>query len=198
MNKCKYAISNKKLKDVFESGDLRQIHFGLLKSQCDGAFLFALTKHKGQFRLNGEPYIVHPLHVLKTAMQFSSDKDVMQAALLHDVVEDTNTPLNQIEFLFGEKTASLVEELTLPKTVQRKEKGDYLAGKVLILSNDALLLKLCDRLDNIKTLFSLSKPHAERVKSDTYKILTSLEENRFLNRDQNTLVGQIYDELEKN
>ncbi len=198
MNICNNSISNDLLKKILDNGDMRLIRIGLLKSQCDGAFLFAFVKHNGQFRLNGEPYIIHPLRVLTNAMQFSCDKDIMQSALLHDVVEDTNTPITQIEYLFGEKTASLVSELTLPKNIKHSEKGDYLAKKVLTLSNYALLLKLCDRLDNIKTLFSLSKPHAQRVKNDTYKILNSLEENRSLDSHQLALVNQIHEELDRN
>lgn len=198
MNKCKASTTNKQLKKILKSGDMRQIHFGLQNSQCDGAYLFALVKHEGQYRLNGEPYIVHPLHVLTNAMQFSCDKDIMQASLLHDVVEDTNTSVKEIEYLFGEKTASLVSELTLPKTVKHAEKGDFLAGKVLILSDEALLIKLCDRLDNVKTLFSLPEAHADRVKNDTYKILHSLEENRHLDNSQKAIVDQIYDEISRN
>ena len=85
----------------------------VLKSKYGEVLKYASQKHAGQFRIFGEPYIIHPLNVFLTASKFTDDQDVLQAALLHDVVEDTDATAEEIEQKFGSKTASLVKNSPL-------------------------------------------------------------------------------------
>jgi len=120
------------------------------------ALLFAVKKHANQTRkLNGEPYVCHPIRV---AMLLSSKIDPSfsppyQAAVLHDVLEDTDTTFEELEAIFGREVAMLVRELTNDKLeIARLGKTEYLRTKMIQLSENALSIKLCDRYDNINDL----------------------------------------------
>ncbi len=76
------------------------------------AGIYAIKKHRGQFRKSGEPYYIHPIEVAKIVTDLKLDRDSIIAALLHDVVEDTNTSLEEIEKKFGKDVAFLVDGLT--------------------------------------------------------------------------------------
>ena len=80
--------------------------------RIEAAYRLAEEKHSGQFRQSGEPYIVHPLAVATIVAELGMDTESVMAALLHDVVEDTDVTLEQIEKLFGKEIASLVDWLT--------------------------------------------------------------------------------------
>lgn len=190
-------MSNEKLLEFLQSDNPQKIESGLLKSEVRKAYLFALAKHNGQVRANGEPYINHPITVLKFVMEYNQDRNVMQAALLHDVLEDTKTKTLELRKNFGQKTTALVQELTLPRLLKRKNKALYLSKKVLTMSDNALLLKLCDRYANVLTLDNFNEYHASKVDFETREIMYSLLENRKLNEAQEELVEKIYIALEK-
>ena len=171
----------------------------VLKSKYGEVLKYASQKHAGQFRIFGEPYIIHPLNVFLTASKFTDDQDVLQAALLHDVVEDTDATAEEIEQKFGSKTASLVKELTSPVGLKHSDcsKANYLSNAVLKMSDEALLLKLCDRLDNLQQIGRFGQTRGDYLRRETRKIINTLTENRTLNQPQKTLVAEIYKQLEK-
>ena len=95
--------------------------------RIEAAYRLAEEKHSGQFRQSGEPYIVHPLAVATIVAELGMDTESVMAALLHDVVEDTDVTLEQIEKLFGKEIASLVDGLTklgrIPYSSPRRAAG---------------------------------------------------------------------------
>ena len=158
------------------------------------AIQFACTAHAKQTRKASQlPYIVHPHGVAILVQSFKKSKnieDLVCAAYLHDVLEDTATDPRELHCLFGQLTASLVVELTNdPEAIKLQfcgSKTEYLKDKLAFrLTNYGLVIKLCDRLDNV-----LSQPSAKVLQS-TKEILTFLVKNRKLTKTQQTLVNKI-------
>jgi (p)ppGpp synthase/HD superfamily hydrolase len=129
-------------------------------SHIEAALLFATRAHSGQPRKGNKlPYIVHPISVASYVRTYTSKykyesksslDELMSAAYLHDVVEDCNVSYETLEMKFNKNIANLVKELTSDKAkLNQVGKTDYLKSKLLYMSDDALLIKLCDRLDNI-------------------------------------------------
>ncbi|MDC0934880.1 HD domain-containing protein [Pirellulales bacterium] len=118
---------------------------------------FARDAHAGQQRkYSGLPYIVHPARVAgRTMVHPSADEEMAAAAFLHDVVEDTLCTLDQIESEFGSRVTELVDELTNPATltdVPRSEQTSRQIEHLVNASRDAKVIKLLDRIDNIRDL----------------------------------------------
>lgn len=157
--------------------------------------------HAGQFRKSGEPYIVHPILVAAITAAFSNDETMVQAALLHDVVEDTHYEIEELERLFGEDVAHLVEGLT--KIVQiRDEKLVSSASderlinsalsfrKMLIASIKdirVLVIKLCDRLHNMLTLDALPPHKQKRIAEETLVVYAPIAHRLGIARMKNHL-----------
>lgn len=123
----------------------------MLKEKIIKAYNFAKEAHKGQKRkFRDVDYFIHPKSVARLVEGYTRDEDSICAALLHDVVEDTNITNSDIELEFGEKVAILVMELT-NNNKRKKELGNinYFKEKLLDISSEALTIKLCDILDNI-------------------------------------------------
>lgn len=122
------------------------------------AYGFAKEKHAGQLRKSGEPYIVHPLNVAYTLSLYHADKETLCAGILHDILEDTDTTKAEIAYLFNEEIANLVEGVTNfdDMDFDTKEALDMANMRKVILGilKDAriVLIKLCDRLHNMRTL----------------------------------------------
>lgn len=135
---------------------------------------YAETLHEGQFRVSGEPYICHPIAVAEIAAGLGLDTNSICAALLHDTVEDCSdkTDLSQIEKLFGEEVAMLVDGLTKLVTLYIEDKEEAhienIRKMLLAMSKDVrvIFIKLCDRLHNMRTL---------AVKPDPKRRATALE-----------------------
>ena len=164
---------------------------------------FAKTKHAGQKRDNGDDYIVHPIRVAKLVDyykgQYSKNRDVILAAsLLHDTLEDTYTSFLELKDNFGAAVASLVEEVT-SATFSSKiiGKAKYLAEKMQMMTNYALIIKLADRLDNMRDLGSTSEEKKQRTINDNLFILDYLPKHRDLTGSQTKLCGEIKKEIEK-
>ncbi len=142
---------------------------------------FATDSHKGQFRKSGEPYIIHPILVAAITGHFGGDDEMIIAALLHDVVEDTSCTISDIEEIFSKEIAHLVGGLTkitelrdeelIPSTSDEKLISSALSfRKMLIASIDdvrVLVIKLCDRLHNMLTLDALTKEKQKRISEET-------------------------------
>ncbi|MDE5768932.1 MAG: bifunctional (p)ppGpp synthetase/guanosine-3',5'-bis(diphosphate) 3'-pyrophosphohydrolase [Oscillospiraceae bacterium] len=122
------------------------------------AYNFAEEAHKGQLRSSGQPYIIHPVAVADILLDLGMDTDTICAALLHDVVEDTPVTYEQVKKLFGRDVADLVDGVTKLEKIPIFNKDQQKAKdicKILIAMKDdirVILIKLCDRLHNMRTL----------------------------------------------
>ena len=140
---------------------------------------FANKAHSGQLRKSGLPYITHPIEVARIAAGSGLDEESVCAALLHDVLEDTSAGKEQIESAFGKVCAGLVEGLTKIGGIKladgaqkRQQSSENLRKMVLAMSKDlrVVLIKLCDRLHNMRTLGSMPREKALRIARETQEI----------------------------
>ena len=127
-------------------------------SKVKEAYLFAYEAHINQKRESGEPYIVHPLAVALNLTDFYADEATLCAGLLHDVVEDTPVTLNDIENSFGHEVAHLVLGVTKISNMHFSTKDEATNANIRRLINSLdddvriMIIKLCDRLHNMRTL----------------------------------------------
>lgn len=165
---------------------------------------FAKKKHKNTKRDDGSPYILHPMRVAELVKNNKRSKNqamLYKAALLHDTLEDTYTSYRELKEKFTEDVASLVMELSTAKLAilytGNGEKSDYLSKKMLNMSNYALYIKLCDRLDNITDLNGCEKSKQDQIVNDTKVILNFLKKNRKFTESQQKIVVLLEKEIEK-
>lgn len=144
------------------------------------AFDLAAEAHKEQRRKTGEPYIFHPIAVAKiVANEIGLGATSIAAALLHDVVEDTNYTLDDIKQLFGEKLAKIIDGLTKISILNRQDvsiQSENYKKLLLTLSEDVrvILVKIADRLHNMRTLDSMSEDKQLKIASETIFIYAPL------------------------
>ncbi|MCB0351448.1 MAG: bifunctional (p)ppGpp synthetase/guanosine-3',5'-bis(diphosphate) 3'-pyrophosphohydrolase [Bdellovibrionales bacterium] len=162
------------------------------------AIIFAKAHHKGQFRkFDGLPYITHPIRVAEIVKKHSQDFELIIAAYLHDLLEDTAVTRIQIEQRFGKRVASIVSELTTneDKLDELGSKTTYLTQKMMAMSFGALLIKLADRLDNVSD-FENADPHfILQYRLETQRILSGVERRIDLPRAHRKLMRQIYEAM---
>ena len=141
-----------------------------------------MDAHEGQYRMDGRPYCVHPLSVYTTISKYSQDDGVLKAALLHDVIEDCDHDFNSINGVFGIRVAELVRDLTNdPDRIKLMGKPAYMADKIKNMNDEALLIKLADRLDNVSDMALLSDSFVKGYVEETLRIVGTLftERSRF-------------------
>lgn len=144
------------------------------------SYNFAHAAHAGQDRESGEPYFIHPLAVAEILSEMRADSASLSAALLHDCVEDTSVSLDTIREEFGEEVASLVEGLTKTEGIQFASKEEYQAEnlrKVLLATTKdirVILIKLSDRLHNMRTLKCLREDKQRRIAQETLDIFAPI------------------------
>lgn len=132
------------------------------------AYQLAFTKHDGQYRKSGEPYIIHPLNVAKILTTVYADSTTIQAGLLHDVLEDCDCTNEEMESIVGSEVTKLVEGVTKLSKLHFSTENEYLIEyykKIIVgMSEDVrvIIIKLADRLHNMRTLWAL--PEEKRVK----------------------------------
>ena len=137
-------------------------------SKIISAYEYAEKAHEGQFRSSGAPYITHPLAVSFILLELGMDSDTICAAMLHDVVEDTNTTLEEIKKRFGQDVAMLVDGVTklgrIPLFTKEEQQAENVRKILLAMSQDirVIIIKLCDRLHNMRTL-SHRPPEKQRA-----------------------------------
>lgn len=139
------------------------------------AYEFAKKAHEGQKRYTGEPFIMHPVEVAKIVFDYGLDEASIISALIHDVVEDTKITLKDVKDNFGEEVEILVDGLTKIHifTENREEKSVEALRKILLSSAKdirVLIIKLCDRLHNLRTIETLPEARRERIAKETLNI----------------------------
>jgi guanosine-3',5'-bis(diphosphate) 3'-pyrophosphohydrolase len=144
------------------------------------AYAVAREAHEGQTRDSGEPYIDHPVAVTEILLDLRLDAASIAAALLHDVVEDTSVTIEQVEQCFGREIAHLVDGVTKLTALEAQTKEEAQAGtyrKMFIAMADdprVVLVKLADRLHNMRTIDSLSPARQHRIARETLEIYAPL------------------------
>ena len=144
------------------------------------AFDFAYQLHEGQFRASGEPYIIHPVAVADLLRDIGASAAVIAAGFLHDVVEDTQVTPEQIELHFGPEVRTLVEGVTklggIHFTNQTEAQAENLRRMFLAMASDirVVLVKLADRLHNMRTLRALKPEKQQRIARETRDIYAPL------------------------
>jgi RelA/SpoT family (p)ppGpp synthetase len=163
------------------------------------AYLFAQKAHAGQMRMSGEPYITHPLAVAIILAEYGADEESILAALLHDVVEDTSHTLDEIERLFGKGVARMVDAVTKLPHVNTEIRNEHtsLLNKIEslrkifeVMEHDVriIVIKLCDRLHNMRSLFAFRPEKQKRIAQETLDIFVKIADRLSM--------GEIRDELE--
>jgi len=144
------------------------------------AFDFGFQLHEGQFRASGDPYIVHPVAVADLLRDIGASAPVIAAGFLHDVVEDTDITAEQLEGHFGPEVRALVEGVTklggLHVTNRTEAQAENLRKMFLAMASDirVVLVKLADRLHNMRTLGALKREKQERIARETREIYAPL------------------------
>jgi GTP diphosphokinase / guanosine-3',5'-bis(diphosphate) 3'-diphosphatase len=162
---------------------LRQVHANRPSEDVSlirKAWEFCVQHHEGQMRASGEPYIVHPLEVAEVLAEMKLDATAIAAGLLHDAVEDTPATSEEIETAFGDQVAHIVEGVTKIDKIQFANREDRQAENVrkmlLAMVSDVrvVLIKLADRLHNMRTLEHLSPDRQEAIARETMDIYAPL------------------------
>lgn len=152
------------------------------------AYLFGAKAHEGQQRISGEPYIYHPLEVAHILGEMHMDHQTIVAALLHDVIEDTPTAKDEISRKFGKEVAELVDgvsKLTQIKFDSHAEAQAHNFRKMMMaMANDirVILVKLADRLHNMRTLGALRPDKRRRIARETLDIYAPIAQRLGLNK----------------
>ncbi len=179
-----YEDLEKRIKEYLSEEDQKEIK---------KAYLYAKEKHKGQYRKTGEEYIIHPLFVAYILTSINADKDTIIAALLHDVVEDTETSKNDIKEKFGETVANLVDGVTKINNINVSTDNEYLTSyykKIIVgMSEDVrvIIIKLADRLHNMRTLYALDHEKQKRKAKETLEILAPIAHRLGMNKIKSEL-----------
>ena len=144
------------------------------------AYVYAMKAHGSQMRASGDPYFSHPLEVAAILTELKLDDATIAAALLHDVVEDTEATHQEIVDLFGAEIGALVDGLTkikrLDLVTKEAAQAENLRKLLLAISKDirVLLVKLADRLHNMRTLGAMRDDKRQRIAQETMDIYAPL------------------------
>ena len=156
---------------ITDKGELKNI---------EKAYKLAEEKHEGQYRKSGEPYIVHPLNVAMILTTIYADSETLQAALLHDVLEDCDCTREEMESLVGPNVTKLVEGVTKISRLHFSTENEYLIEyykKIIVgMSEDVrvIIVKLADRLHNMRTLWALPEEKQKKIAREALEILAPI------------------------
>jgi len=149
-------------------------------TQLEKAYRLAADAHKSQLRQSGEPYMVHPLQVTLILADMQMDMVCLETGLLHDTVEDTSVSIDQIRKIFGEEVAGCVDGVTklskLNLYSREERQAESVRKMLLAMVNDirVIIVKLADRLHNMRTLGALPRDRQERIAQETIDIYTPI------------------------
>lgn len=184
IKQIKYKDLKEKLSKYLSKEDIELI---------DEAYKYAEAKHKGQYRKTGEPYIVHPLEVANILTSINADKETIISALLHDVIEDTEGTKKEIAEKFGETVAKLVDGVTKINNINVSTDNEYLTSyykKIIVgMSEDVrvIIIKLADRLHNMRTLYALDHEKQKKKAKETLDILAPIAHRLGMNKIKSEL-----------
>ena len=176
---------SEKLSDYLEPKQIEQVN---------KAFEFANEAHSGQFRTSGDPYVSHPIAVANILSSFHMDEDSLSAAMLHDVIEDCGVPKKVIEEQFNKNVANLVDGVSkldqLNITSRTKVNAENFQKMILAMAKDirVIVVKLADRLHNMRTIEYLDQEKKKRIAKETLEIYAPIAHRIGMNN--------IYRELE--
>ena len=174
------------------------------KDLLEKAYNFASDGHMNQKRASGEPYITHPLQVALYLSDLSMDLETIIAAILHDLIEDTDITYKNIKKEFGSDVANIVDGVTKLDRIQyntnEEAKAEAIRKMVIAMSKDirVLILKLADRLHNIQTIKYLADHKQERIASETLYVYAPLAHRLGLQNIKHILEDVSFGLLHKN
>jgi guanosine-3',5'-bis(diphosphate) 3'-pyrophosphohydrolase len=166
------------------------------------AYVFSALEHKGQVRHSGEPYLVHPLEVADLLADMKLDVVAVAAGLLHDVVEDTLTTPDRIAELFGAEIAHVVEGVTkigaIPFSSSEERQAENFRKMLLAMVDDirVILVKLADRLHNMRTLHYLPEERRTKIAQETLDIYAPIANRLGMSKVKNELEELAFRYLE--
>ena len=144
------------------------------------AWAFCLQQHEGQKRASGEPYIIHPLEVGQVLAELKMDSTAIAAGLLHDAVEDTDVTSAEIAKRFGDQVAHIVEGVTKLEKIKFANREDHQAENIrkmllaMVTDVRVVIIKLADRLHNMRTLEHLKPEKQQKIARETLDIYAPL------------------------
>ncbi|MCC4114329.1 bifunctional (p)ppGpp synthetase/guanosine-3',5'-bis(diphosphate) 3'-pyrophosphohydrolase [Aromatoleum toluclasticum] len=155
--------------------------------RVEAAYHFAANAHEGQFRISGDPYISHPVAVADIVADWHLDPQALMAALLHDVMEDTHISKQEIAERFGKTTAELVDGLSKLDKIEfrshEEAQAENFRKMLLAMASDlrVILVKLADRMHNMRTLHCVRPAKRRRIASETLEIYAPIANRLGLN-----------------
>jgi GTP pyrophosphokinase len=180
-----------RFEDIYET--VRRHHPGADLDILRKAYIFSAVEHKGQTRASGEPYLVHPLEVAGILAEMRMDPACVAVGLLHDVLEDTLTDPKRIEEYFGPDVLHIVEGVTkiskIPFSTSEERQAETYRKMLLAMVDDirVILVKLADRLHNMRTLQYLPEDRRVRIASETMDIYAPLAGRLGMSKIKNEL-----------
>src|SRR5687768_12991410 len=166
------------------------------------AYVFSAFEHRGQVRHSGEPYLIHPLAVADFLADMKLDPVAIAAGLLHDVVEDTLTTIERIRELFGAEVAHVVEGVTkisaIPFASSEERQAENFRKMLLAMVDDirVILVKLADRLHNMRTLSHLPDERRLKIAQETRDIYAPIANRLGMSKLKNELEELAFKYLE--
>src|SRR6266852_7824668 len=166
------------------------------------AYVFSAFEHRAQVRRSGEPYLIHPLAVAEFLVDLKLDVVAISAGLLHDVVEDTLTTIERIQELFGPDVAHVVEGVTkisaIPFSSTEERQAENFRKMLLAMVDDirVILVKLADRVHNMRTLNHLPEERRLRVAQETRDIYAPIANRLGMSKVKNELEELAFKYLE--
>jgi GTP pyrophosphokinase len=166
------------------------------------AYVFSAYEHKGQVRRSGEPYLVHPLEVADILADLRLDVVAIAAGLLHDIVEDTPNTIEKVRELFGERVAHVVEGVTKLSSLQfassEERQAESFRKMLMAMVDDirVILVKLADRLHNMRTLHFLPEERRLRIAQETRDVYAPIAHRLGMSKIKNELEELAFRHLE--
>jgi GTP diphosphokinase / guanosine-3',5'-bis(diphosphate) 3'-diphosphatase len=189
-----------RFEDIYET--VRSHHPGADLELLRKAYIFSAVEHKGQTRASGEPYLVHPLEVAAILAEMRMDPACVAVGLLHDVLEDTLTDADRIRDYFGEDVLHIVEGVTkiskIPFSSSEERQAENFRKLLLAMVDDVrvILVKLADRLHNMRTLQYLPEDRRVRIARETMDIYAPLAGRLGMGKIKNELEDLSFQYLE--
>jgi guanosine-3',5'-bis(diphosphate) 3'-pyrophosphohydrolase len=189
-----------RFEDIYET--VRRHHPSADLELLRKAYIFSAVEHKGQTRASGEPYLVHPLEVAAVLAEMRMDPACVAVGLLHDVLEDTLTEPERIKEYFGEDVLHMVEGVTkiskIPFSSSEERQAENFRKLLLAMVDDVrvILVKLADRLHNMRTLQYLPEERRTRIARETMDIYAPLAGRLGMSKIKNELEDLSFQYLE--